>query len=154
MADMRYDTGYLSARTSLAAKEESTVVINRQHPVIIPLEPELHKYGMHPADCFFGPRITWQGEPHETSDLCMLKRKLNTLPLKKATAIYMAESKGYFFSLSLRNNVDLTISQYEDEMGRGAYVNVSIHGEVVLQDYMPFDNIVNAIKDFYDGAEL
>lgn len=106
---------------------------------------------MKPAGCkSLSPNIVWNHISEDTSLLRNLKRKLNQLPLRSASVKYMPKTKGYFFRLSLKENLSIAISQYEEDLEKGAYVNVSLDGEVVLQDFMIFDNIIKAVRSFYN----
>lgn len=120
----------------------------------IPNEPVLHKYLN--ADCgkFMIP-IVWKSERHDTPLYRHLSHQLLGLPLqeKGSKVVYMKESAGYFFDLRLEGGIRMTVTQYEDESEKGAYVNVIMDGEVLVQDFMSIDDIVSAMKEYYDGGE-
>lgn len=121
----------------------------------IPLIPKSHKYGLKP-DCgkaFMIP-IVWKGEQKGTELYRNLSRKLMALPLIKGSkVVYMSSSQGYFFDLKLEGGVRMTVTQYEDEADKGVYVNVMIDAEVLVQDFMPIDDVVSAMKEYYYGGE-
>lgn len=121
----------------------------------IPNEPLMHRYLK--ADCgkLFMIPIVWKSEVHDTSLYRELSHSLCRLPLqaKGSKVVYMKESAGYFFDLRLEGGIRMTVTQYEDESEKGAYVNVSMDGEVLVQDFMSIDDIVSAMKEYYDGPE-
>lgn len=122
----------------------------------IPLEPQLHKYSFR-SDCgkaFMIP-IVWKSEEKNTDLYRRISHRLRSLPLmeKGSKVVYMKESEGYFFDLRLEGGIRVTITQYEDESEKGAYVNVTMDGEVLVQDFMSIDDIVSAMKEYYDGGE-
>ena len=121
----------------------------------IPRIPESHKYGLN-ADCrgLFKIPIIWKSEQRNTELFRSVSHKLMQLPLDKGSkVVYMKESEGYFFDLRLEGGIRVTITQYEDESENGAYVNVTMDGEVLVQDFMSIDDIVSAMKEYYDGGE-
>lgn len=118
----------------------------------IPLEPQLHNYGINP-ECvvMFRTPLTWKGEPHVTDAFRTLSQKLRSLPIVEGSFVtYMRDSGGFFFNLILKGGVRMTVSQYEDELEHGAYVNVMLGTEVVIQNYMPVDDIVSSMKIYYE----
>ena len=120
----------------------------------IPNEPILHKYLN--ADCgkLFRIPIIWKSEYHDTPEYREVCHKLIKLPLDKGSkVVYMQESEGYFFDLKLEGGIRMTITQYEDEKEKGAYVNVLLDNEVLVQEFMLIDDIVSAMEEFYDGAD-
>ena len=121
----------------------------------IPCEPDMHKYAIK-GDCIkcFKIPLVWKGSSRVTEQYHQVEYKLRALPLLKGSVVaYMAAGNGYFFDLNLMGGIRLTISQYEDEFDQGAYVNVLLDGEVVLQDFMTIDGIVEAMLDYYGGAK-
>ena len=119
-----------------------------------PKEPELHKYSrVQTGSSIFHIPIIWKSEKNITPEYLQIYRKLLCLPLLDGSSVlYMAISKGYFFDLNLKGGVRITITQYEDEMDKGAYINVVLYGEVIVQDYMAIDDIVSSMKDYYHGS--
>ena len=121
----------------------------------IPNEPVLHRYLK--ADCrkLFMIPIVWKSEVHDTPLYRYLSHLLRGLPLseKGSKVVYMKESAGYFFDLRLEGGIRMTVTQYEDECEKGAYVNVAMDGEVLVQDFMSINDIVSAMKEYYDGLE-
>lgn len=119
----------------------------------IPKEPELHNFSRKCAKIFHIP-IIWKSDQNTTPEYLQIYRKLLSLPLLDGSSVvYMAVSKGYFFDLNLKGEVRITITQYEDEMDKGAYINVVLYGEVIVQDYMAIDDIVSSMKDYYHGSD-
>lgn len=121
----------------------------------IPRIPESHKYGLK-ADCreLFTIPIIWKSEQRNTELFRSVSHKLMQLPLDKGSkVVFMQDSEGYFFDLKLKEGIRLTITQYEDESEKGAYVNVIMDGEVLIQDFMSIDDIVSAMKEYYHGGE-
>ena len=121
----------------------------------VPNEPVLHKYLNTDCGKHFMIPIVWKSERHDTPLYRHLSHQLLGLPLKEkgSKVVYMKESAGYFFDLRLEGGIRMTITQYEDESEKGAYVNVSMDGEVLVQDFMSIDDIVSAMKEYYDGSE-
>ena len=121
----------------------------------IPNEPLLHRYLKTDCGKLFMIPIVWKSERHDTPLYRHLSHQLLGLPLKEkgSKVIYMRESAGYFFDLKLEDGICVTITQYEDESEKGAYVNVTMDGEVLVQDFMSIDDIVSAMKEYYDGRE-
>lgn len=121
----------------------------------IPNEPSLHKYLNIGCGKLFSIPIVWKSEVHDTSLYRNLSHSLCRLPLqpKGSKVVYMKESAGYFFDLRLEGGIRMTVTQYEDESEKGVYVNVSMDGEVLVQDFMSIDDIVSAMKEYYDGPE-
>lgn len=120
-----------------------------------PLIPESHKYGLKP-DCgeAFAFPIVWKSEQRNTELYRNISHKLSALPLHKGSkVVYMPNSEGYFFDLNLKGGIRMTLTQYEDERDRGAYVNVVLNGEVIVQDFMSIDDIVSAMQEYYHGGE-
>ena len=103
---------------------------------------------------FYMP-IIWKSEQKYSTLYREIYYKLIRLPLqeKGSKVVYMKESEGYFFDLRLEGGIRMTITQYEDESEKGAYVNVSMDGEVLVQDFMSIDDIVSAMKEYYNGSE-
>lgn len=98
--------------------------------------------------------IIWKSKERNTELFRNVSHRLTQLPLEKGSkVVYMQESKGYFFDLKLEDGIRLTITQYEDESENGAYVNVIMDGEVLVQDFMSIDDIVSAMKEYYHGGE-
>lgn len=98
--------------------------------------------------------IIWKSEQRNTELFRSVSHKLMQLPLDKGSkVVYMQESAGYFFDLKLQGGIRLTITQYEDESEKGAYVNVFMDGEVLVQDFMSIGDIVSAMKEYYHGGE-
>ena len=121
----------------------------------IPSIPSSHKYGID-ISCVpvFNIPIIWKGTPKITTHSQDLIRKLSTLPLTNGSMVtYMNQSKGFYFNLLLKNNLRITITQYEEKWEQGVYVNVILNGEPVIQDFITIDNLIEALKDFYDGQE-
>lgn len=120
----------------------------------IPREPILHNYGIDPkCVIMFRTPLVWKGEHHDTDVYRNLSQKLRALPIEEGSFVtYMRDSGGFFFNLKLKGDIRITISQYEDELERGAYVNVMLGDEVLIQDYMSVDDIVESMKNFY-GTE-
>lgn len=121
----------------------------------IPMHPTLHKYGIK-KDCgkYFHIPIVWKSEEKNTDIYKSIFHKLIALPLLSGSSVvYMQQSQGYFFDLKLEGNVRITITQYVDESEKGAYINVVLAGEVLVQDFMMIDDIVSAMKEFYEGGK-
>lgn len=121
----------------------------------IPQISKSHKYGLK-ADCgkSFTIPIIWKSEQRNNELYRRISHKLMKLPLSKGSkVVYMATAEGYFFDLKLEGGVSMKLTQYEDESEKGAYVNVSMNGEVLVQDFMSIDDIVSAMKEYYDGRE-
>ncbi len=108
-------------------------------------------------NCFkaFHIPIVWKSEVHDTPLYRQLSHSICKLPLqeKGSKVVYMKESAGYFFDLRLEDGICVTITQYEDESEKGAYVNVTMDGEILVQDFMSINDIVSAMKEYYDGRE-
>ncbi len=121
----------------------------------IPLIQSSHKYGIdHDCAIAFMLPIVWKSEPKNTELYRNISHKLSALPLQKGCKVaYMPISEGYFFDLKLEGDIHITITQYEDESDKGAYVNVALEGEVLVQDFMSIDDIVSAMKEYYHGGE-
>lgn len=121
----------------------------------IPNEPSLHRFFNANCGRLFTIPIVWKSERHDTPLYRHLSHQLLGLPLqeKGSKVVYMKESAGYFFDLRLEGGIRMTVTQYEDESEKGAYVNVIMDGEVLVQDFMSIDDIVSAMKEYYDGGE-
>lgn len=121
----------------------------------IPIEPSLHKFVKPDCGKAFCIPIAWKGEEKNTDLYRKISYKLRMLPLqeKGSKVVYMKESAGYFFDLKLEGGIRLTVTQYEDESDKGAYVSVIMDGEVLVQDFMSIDDVVSAMKEYYDGGE-
>lgn len=96
-------------------------------------------------------KIDWKIKPMELPDFIVnIQRELlSRLPIKHGNAKYMSESKGYFFSLTLKNGLKLTITQYEDDIDEGAYVNFILNDDIIISDMMPIPTIIDIVDDFY-----
>ncbi len=114
-----------------------------------------YKYGIkHDCGIAFKMPIVWKSEPKNTELYRTISHQLVSLPLSKGSKVmYMPTSEGYFFDLKLDGGVHITITQYEDESDKGAYINVSLEGEVLIQDFMSIDDMVSAMKEYYHGGE-
>lgn len=119
----------------------------------LPVEPYAYKYGIDTACApIFNISIIWKGTPKITSSVQNLIRKLSTLPLlSESTVTYMDQAEGYFFNLILKDNIRITLSQYEEKWDKGAYVNVILDTEPVIQGFMTIDDLIESMKEFYNG---
>ena len=82
------------------------------------------------------------------SERILLLNKLEGLPVCDSRVVRMEEANGYFFDLSLKDGVRLTMSRYDDDRERG-YVNVIIDDEPVIQDFMGVDDVIGSLQEFY-----
>lgn len=96
-------------------------------------------------------KIDWIIKPAELPDFIINRQRelISALPIKHGEAKYMPESKGYFFFLTLRNGLKLTITQYEEDIDEGAYVNFILNDKIVASDIMPIPAIIDAVGNFY-----
>ena len=95
----------------------------------------------------------WKGECRLTDEIKEVIEKLGELPFLPTSRVqYMPKTEGYFFNLNLKDGLRLTISQYEADYGKGAYVNVMLDGKVLVQDRLLIEDIVDAVKAFYSKA--
>lgn len=157
--------GAAKANTSLAERSEDI----SGGIIILPSEPTLHKYGLK-SDAFIGAKAVWSGDLPDTEFSRNLRRKFNGLPILSAYMKHLCDEEGYFFDLCFEKGLRVTISQYftpqnnegndnsldgdrrlNCELEDGAYVNVALNGEVLIQDYLAFDDIILAIHNFYEG---
>lgn len=100
-------------------------------------------------------KIDWIIKPADLLDFIndMQREMITKLPIKHGEAKYMPESKGYFFFLTLENGLKLTITQYEEDVDEGAYVNFILNDKVIASDMMPIPAIIDAVNNYCQECE-
>lgn len=84
-----------------------------------------------------------------------LWQKLSVLPIEEGSSVtYIPSSQAHFFNLILPGAIKMTITQYENEFDQGAYVNVMLDGEAVIQDYMSIEDIVTSMLTYYNDSGI
>lgn len=89
--------------------------------------------------------------PSRNKRLSDFKKLLAELPLKKVRFTYLTQDPAYFFRLELKGEIEITITQYDEDVLQDAYVNVMQAKEVVFQNRLEFADIISAMKLFYSS---